>query len=334
MDRRSLYNSETMELDLFKFFVAVADARSFKQAAGTLHVSQPTLSRQIARLESELGTQLFERYGRHVECSAGGQFLLPLARTLIAHTEKTISLVREQAGAGLSVAQLGATGTTFAHFLTPILATFIATHPSVRLDLIEREDGGLEEAVISGELDCAVITSWGPTRAVRKHLLTEEVLLVVPRGHPLASQPAVALRTLIHESIVLPTEQMNTSRVLADAFRRAGFEPKFTLRANYPELLKKLVRTGLGVALLPKMLTTPETLEGLVAVPIEERVTRDLVLIYSWDRPLPAVARALVTHIQGQASSMTAKPVTLRESSDRSRRPRRGADKASDLATP
>ena len=55
-----------MELNLFKAFVAVSESRSFRRAAATLHVSQPALSRQIARLEAELGAQLFERYGRHV----------------------------------------------------------------------------------------------------------------------------------------------------------------------------------------------------------------------------------------------------------------------------
>lgn len=313
-----------MELDLFKSFVAVADARSFKQAAGVLHVSRPTLTRQIARLESELGTQLFERYGRHVECTTSGQFLLPLARRMIAHTEKILSLMREHAGTGLSTARLGATGVTFSHFLTPILATFIASHPGVRLDLVEREDSALEDAVVSGELDCAVITSRGPTRAATKHLFSEEVLLLVPHSHPLARQPAVALRKLAQESIVLPTEQLNISRVLADAFYRAGLEPKYSLRVNYPELLlKDLVRMGLGVALLPQMLLAPETLEGMVAIPFEERVVRDLILIYSWDRPLPAVARALMVHIQRQTALLGTDSVKPREPRDRSRRPRR-----------
>jgi DNA-binding transcriptional LysR family regulator len=323
-----------VELDLFKFFVAAAEARSFKRAAQLLHVSQPTLSRQIARLERELGVQLFERYGRHVECTASGEFLLPLARALIASTETTIRLVREQVGDGPSSVRLGATGMTLAHLLTPILATFIAAHPSVKLDLIEREDDRLEEAVISGELDCAVITSWGHTRAASKHLFSEEILLVVPRNHPLASRTVVSLKMLEHESIVLPTERMNTSRVLADAFSRAGFEPRFTLRANYPELLKKLAQMGFGVTLLPSMLVTPNTLEGAVAISLEERVVRDLALIYSWDRPLPVAARALMAHIQKQALLLTTTSHKHREPGDRSRRLKRATDATSGLPIP
>ena len=90
---------------------------------------------------------------------------------------------------------------------------------------------------------------------------------------------------LAHESILLPRATMNAGNLVVDAFRRAGFEPKFSYRANYPELTKALVRRGLGVAPMPKMLVGPETLDGLVAIPFEKPLSRDLVFIYPRDRP-------------------------------------------------
>ncbi len=174
-----------MELDLFKSFVAVAEARSFSRAARATHSTQPTLSRQIARLENELGTRLFERYGRHVECTPSGELLLPLAQAIITRANDAISLIREQAGAGPSTVRLGATGSVFAHLLTPALASFSAAYPNVSIDLVEKHDAACEDAVISGELDCAVMTPWGSTRTATHHLLTEEIRLVVPRGHRL-----------------------------------------------------------------------------------------------------------------------------------------------------
>lgn len=275
-----------MELNLYRAFVAVAELRSFSRAAATLNVTQPALSRQITRLESELGTQLFERYGRHVECTSGGQFLLPLAEAIIARADEAVSLMRERAGAGLSAARLGATGMVFAHFLTPILTSFITAHPTARLDLMEADDVALEEAVVDGKLDCAVYTPWKSTRAAAKHLLTEEILLVVARDHPLASLPAVTFSMLAKENILLPPAPLNISSIISDAFVRAGVEPRIAYRALYPELIKNLVRTGWGVAPMPKMLTSPEALGGLVAIPFEERLERELVLIHPWDRPL------------------------------------------------
>jgi DNA-binding transcriptional LysR family regulator len=291
-----------MELDLFKSFLAVAEARSFSRAARAMHSTQPTLSRQIARLESELGAQLFERYGRHVECTTTGQLLLPLAQAIITRTDEAISLIREQAGTGWSTVRFGAVGNVMAVLLTPILVSFLAAYPRVAVDLIEKDDAQLEESVISGELDCAVMTPWGSTRAAYQHLLTEEILLVVPRDHRLANERAVALRMLVNESILLPRGTMNAGNVTADALRRASFEPHFSYRANYPELTKALVRRGLGVAPMPKMLLAPETLEGLVAIPFQEPLYRDLNIIYPRDRPLSGGARALMVHIRAGVS--------------------------------
>jgi DNA-binding transcriptional LysR family regulator len=314
-----------MELNLFKAFLVVAEVRSFSQAAKRLSLSQPALSKQIARLEAELGTQLFDRYGRHVELTADGQFLLPLAESIVARMDETVSLMRERAGAGLTAARFGATGMVFAHFLTPILAAFITAHPNVRLDLVEADDLGLEEAVIGGKLDCAVCTPWKSTRAASRQLFKEEILLVVSRNHPLATKPAVTVDMLAKENMLLPPASMNISSIITDACRKGGVEPKISYRALYPDLIRNLVRTGWGVAPMPLMLTSPKALAGLVAIPFEPKLERDLILIYPWDRPLPAAARALMAHVHRQAALWVSKSAGQRQPSDRSRRPRRTA---------
>lgn len=287
-----------MELDLFKSFVAVAEARSFSRAARAMHSTQPTLSRQIARLEKELGAQLFERYGRHVECTVTGQLLLPLAQAIIARTDEAVSLIRDQVGTGSGTVRFGAVGNVMALLLTPILASFFAAYPRISVDLIEKDDAQLEDAVITGELDCAVMTPWGSSRTATQHLLTEEILLVMRKDHPLAVQRAVSLDMLANESILLPRAGLNAGNVTADAIRRAGVEPRLSRRANYPELTKALVKTGLGIAPMPKMLVAAENLEGLVAIPFDKPLYRDLNIIYPRDRPLSAGVRALMVHIR------------------------------------
>lgn len=287
-----------MELDLFKSFVAVAEARSFSRAARALHFTQPTVSRQIARLEKELGATLFERYGRHVECTVAGRMLLPLAQAIVTRTEDAIALVREQAGMGSQDVRFGAVGNVMALLLTPVLGSFLAAYPTVDLLLTEKDDAELEEAVVSGELDCAVMTPWGSSRTATQHLMTEEIVLVVPKQHRLGRLAVVPLSALADQSILLPRATMNTGNVVADALRREGFEPKFSYRANYPELIKALVRRGFGVAPMPEMLASADTLEGLVAVSFEQPLYRDLNIIYPRDRPLPAAAKALMAHLR------------------------------------
>ena len=250
--------------------------------------------------------RLFERYGRRVECTPDGKLLLPLAKAIVSRADDAARMMREHAGMVSSRVRVGSTGTVFGHLLSPILASFIKTYPKIHLDLIERDDTLLEEGVFNGELDCAIITAWGSSRAATTHLLTEEIMLIVRPDHPVAGQPAAVLAELADEPFLLPGHSLNTANLLLDACRRAGFEPKVPYRANYLELAKALVRQGLGIALLPKMFVPPQTLEGLVALPLEEHVTRDLELIYSNERPLPVAARSLALHIKASLSESTA----------------------------
>jgi DNA-binding transcriptional LysR family regulator len=287
-----------MELDQLRSFVAVAEVRSFTRAASLAHLTQPAISRQIARLEGELGVRLFERYGRRVECTPDGKLLLPLAKAIVARTDDAARMMREHAGMVSTRVRVGSTGTVFGHLLSPILASFIKTYPKVHLDLIERDDTLLEEGVFNGELDCAIITAWGSSRAACTHLLKEEILLVCRPDYWAAGQSSVSLADLAEEPFLLPGHSLNTANLLLDACRRAGFEPKVPYRANYIELSKALVRQGLGVALLPRMFIPPQTLDGLVAIPLKEHITRDLELIYSNERPLTVAARSLALHIK------------------------------------
>ena len=210
------------------------EARSFSKAAESLYSTQSTVSRQIARLEEMLDARLFVRYGRHVELTVAGELLLPLATAIVTRTEDAIGILREQSGGGPSTVHFGAVPMVMAHILIPLLAPFIAAYPGMSIDLMEKDDAQLEEAVISGELDCGVMTPWGSSRVSTYHLLTEELLLVVPREHPLATWPAVPFKMVATETILLPRATLHVSNLIVEAFRRRGLAPKFSSRCNYP----------------------------------------------------------------------------------------------------
>lgn len=287
-----------METDLLKTFSTVADARSFSKAAEILYSTQSTVSRQVARLEEILDARLFVRYGRHVELTTAGELLLPLANAIVTRTEDAVGIVREQAGGGPSNVHFGAVPMVMAHILVPLLAPFFAAYPGMSIDLMERDDAQLEEAVISGELDCGVMTPWGSGRVSAYHLLTEEMLLVVPRDHLLALRSVAPYRLAATETILLPRATLHVSNLIVEAFRKRSLAPKFSSRCNYPELNKELVRRGLGIAPMPMTLCSTASLEGLAAIPFEEPLTRDLHLIYPQDRALSAAARALIAYIR------------------------------------
>ena len=175
-----------------------------------------------------------------------GKLLLPLAKVIVSRADDAVRMMREHAGMVSSRVRVGSTGTVFGHLLSPILASFIKTYPKIHLDLIERDDTLLEEGVFNGELDCAIVTAWGSSRAAATHLLTEEIMLIVRPDHPVAGQPSVALADLADESFLFPGHSLNTANLLMDACRRAGFEPKVPYRANYLELCESPGPPGAG----------------------------------------------------------------------------------------
>jgi len=215
-----------METDLLKTFATVADARSFSKAAEMLYSTQSTVSRQIARLEEILDSRLFVRYGRHVELTTAGELLLPLANAIVTRTEDAVGIIREQAGGGPSNVHFGAVPMVMAHMLVPLLAPFFAAYPGMSIDLMEKDDAQLEEAVISGELDCGVMTPWGSGRVSAYHLLAEEMLLVVPREHPLAEMRVAPYKLAASETILLPRATLHVSNLIVEAFRKRGLSPR------------------------------------------------------------------------------------------------------------
>lgn len=125
---------------------------------------------------------------------------------------------------------------------------------------------------------------------------------MVPEGHHLADCPAVSFEMLAGESILLPPATHNFYNTVAAAMRKAGIEPRAPYRANYPELTKALVRKGVGVAPLPKMLVTGEGLEGLVAIPFAQPLYRNLCLVYQRGRSMSPGTRALMNYVKAAVS--------------------------------
>ena len=289
-----------MELSQLKHFVTIADTRSFTKAAQLLHLSQPALSYQIRRLETELGTRLFDRGSRRVTCTPDGELFLPLAQAVLFRADEAVRVLREHLGVEAGEVRLGANDSVSTYLLPGILASFRRNFPRVRVRLYEGGDMQLEHRVIDGTIDFAIVTAPGsPSALDTTPLFPEELLLVLPPNHRYAARTTVALRELSYEQFVFPTHAYNVVSQLVDACRVVGFEPKVSYQTGSLESVKGFVRQGLGVAVLPRMAVTgPGGVEALAAIPLDEHLTRSLNLIRGKDRSMPAAAQALMMHVR------------------------------------
>jgi len=283
-----------VELQQMRYVVAVAEERNFTQAAERCRVVQSALSHQIARLERELGTRLFERTSRRVRLTSAGEAFLPEARRALEAAERA----RAEAGAagGLVCGRLalGAIPTLCSIDLPAALREFRERYPKVRISLSSVGSEELVAQVRKGGLDAAflgVLPGHRPTGVRDRELARGELVAVVPTDHPLAGEATVDLRRLADEVFVdFPAGSAGRAQS-EEAFAAAGILREVAYEVSGADYLVRLVRNGLGVGLLPDGFA-PEV-EGVCAVPIRDAPARVERLVWRRTRPSPATAAFL-----------------------------------------
>ncbi|WP_098246557.1 LysR family transcriptional regulator [Streptomyces formicae] len=283
-----------MDLQQMRYVVAVAETGGFTRAAERCHVVQSALSHQVARLEKELGARLFERTSRRVRLTAAGEAFLPAARQALEAAERARAEVAAASGQIRGRLTIGAIPTVAAVDLPAVLRDFRARYPHVRISLRAGASERLVEQVRDGALDAAFlgVPPGFRLQGVRdRELAHGRHVAVVAPDHPLADREEVDLGTLADELFV-DFADGSAARAQSDAaFAAAGLRREVAFEVSGVELMARMVRNGLGIALLPGLFA-PE-LHGLRAVPLTNGPVRVERLIWSRLAPSPAAAAFL-----------------------------------------
>lgn len=257
-----------VDLRLVRYFLVMAEELHFTAAARRLYVSQPALSNQIRRLETQLGAQLFDRSPRGVTLTAAGQAFLPHARGAIAAIRSGVAEATAAAGRE-QVLRIDVLQTDLA---TPraVLARLRDRLPAVRLEVSSRGSRDQEQRLLSGELDLALCgsTAHCPDGLMHRIIRREALGVAVPADHPLATAEAVAVRELAQETHYLPRDDFapEWNEFVLGCCRTAGFTPRrHPASTDGTGSALELVRAGECVAL--GLLSTPAP-EGVVVRPL------------------------------------------------------------------
>jgi len=240
-----------VELRHLRYFLAIADARSFTRAAERLHVTQPTLSHQIKQLEHLVGTVLFERSTKDVELTAAGHLFKPYCERIIKEIESSAIAISELEGLMRGTLRM-AVFHSFSHsMLPPILSEFALRYPGVHVTarLVPRLD--MERDLVNAELDMAVAyVTDDNNQIVADRLFDEELVLVVGSKHPLAGRKGIQMRELAKLSLVLLTPEFGARQFVDRFFSDAGLQPHVVLEMNAIEPILASTRdSGLATVL-------------------------------------------------------------------------------------
>jgi LysR family hydrogen peroxide-inducible transcriptional activator len=248
-----------MNLRDLRYLVALADVLHFGKAAEACHVSQPTLSTQIRKLEDELGVALVERAPRHVMLTPAGRDIATRARRVLAEVDQMRETARRTSDPEAGSVRLGLFPTLGPYLLPHVVPRIRARFPRLELLLVEEKTEAVLHMLRDGKLDAAVLAlplheDWLET----EFLFEEPFLLAVPEGHPLAALRGNLRLSQLGDQHLLLLEEGHCLRDQAlEVCHLAGAGEKEGFRATSLETLRQMVAAGVGVTLLPMLAVKP-----------------------------------------------------------------------------
>lgn len=276
------------------YFRKVAETSSLSRAAAELRITQPAVSKQIRSLEGELGERLFDRIGKKVFLTRAGEVLLTHVDRILRSVDEAKIAVRDLSAECSGELVIGTSDHISIHRLPDVLKACITAFPKIDLKLRCHRSETILELVAKNQVDLGVITlQKTPTNITSRLIWKDPMSLVVPFGHPLTSAKRVRLKDIVQHGMILTEHATETRKMVDDVFAVHGLTPNVAMEVAYIETIKSLVRTGLGIAILPDKAVDVEVKGGaLVRLRITDAAfSRNLGVVYLKDKFLsrPAV---------------------------------------------
>ncbi len=292
-----------LKLEALEQFVCVARTKNFTRAADELHLSQSALSRAIQKLEEQLGQPLFERKPREVVLTELGERLLERAREILRLVEDTFAELSESGRRGRI--RLGTIPTIAPYFLPGLLGDFAEKHPDISVIVQEDTTENLIKRCSHGELDLAILALPVIAKYLEvEPLFDEELLLVVPAGHPLATSKTVAISALESYPFIMLNEAHCLSDNISSFCRRQAVQTVTVERTSQLATVQELVALDHGVSIVPAMARRIDATERRVYRSFNgEKPCRTVAMMWNEYRFQSNAVKALMQHLRTTTKS-------------------------------
>jgi LysR family transcriptional regulator, hydrogen peroxide-inducible genes activator len=295
-----------MEMHQLRYVVAVSRAGNFSRAAEQCHVSQPSLSQQILKLEEELGERLFDRMKREAKLTPHGEAFLPRAVKIL----EEVDAAKREASDAHSLLRgrliIGVLPTIAPYLLPTVLVGFAEKFPGVEIVVQEDTTARLLKLAQAYEIDFALASR--PIQDQRmevKDLFTEELRLALPAGHPLTRKRTVRLTDLEKEPFIVMKEGHCLGDQVLSFCDRRDLKPTINFRSAQLETIQALVRSGVGISLVPAMAARGERkdLPEYRSLPAP-KPERKIVAVWPKQRPLGRAANEFLKQTSAKCKEL------------------------------
>lgn len=295
-----------MDRGQLESFVTVAHTLHFGKAAEQLHLTQPAISAHIRQLEAELGTRLFDRWGRRTELTASGKLLLEHAERILNQFIEAEQALRDAQGVASGLVRIGSTSSLIFALFAPVLRACHERYPQVQVEVHSLSSAQVIAAVLAGDLDLGITYLHEPEPDLTSDILMEDTfMLIAPPDHPLARRSEISLTDLRDEPLLYFTHGTAGRSLLDARFAEAGITPKIYLELDLSSALLRLVAGGLGVALVSHLAVADDPVYNQVRiVPVRElRKPAPVVVLAHRDRYQSLAVRAVHDLLRNHAGT-------------------------------
>lgn len=274
-------------LQQITYFVKLADVLHYTRAAENLHISQPTLSYAISKLEKELDVEFFLKKGKKFNLTPYGKAFLPYARqaleTLAFGLQKVEALRRPEQ----STINLGYIYSVSGKIFPQIINSFsnAEDEPKVAFQFYQGIKADLVPRLIEGHLNLVIAGAYDMPRIQKAKLFSQELFLVLPGGHPLSSRKELSLEEVKTEPFILPKHTSGLREVLDRTFAQLGIVPHIIFEADECNAMLAFVSTGVGMAIMPAVPNFGKCVS--VHRIVNPVLCRDVALLWAQGRALP-----------------------------------------------
>jgi DNA-binding transcriptional LysR family regulator len=293
----SVERMSIVDIRQVEYFVEVSKQKNFTKAAAELHISQPSLSKTIKNLETELGVLLFYRGGKQIDLTDAGKAFLINARQFLDAYNNLTSELDDVMHLKKGEIKIGIPPIIGATFFSKLISKYKEAYPNFNIELNEVGSNTIKQGIHSGDLDIGLICNIPVQKKNFEiiKLLNDPLKLVVQKDHPLAKRTTIEFTDLENQPFVLYQQDFSLYDRIVEACRKHGFEPNIVCKSSQRDFMIEMVEAKLGVALLPSKICQQLTHHDVIAISFKQPpVHLELAMIWKKNKYLPYSVRAFI----------------------------------------
>jgi DNA-binding transcriptional LysR family regulator len=286
-------------MNRYTAFIKIMETGSFTKAAAELGYTQSAVSQMVRALEEELSTTLFLRSRQGVTLTPDAEEFLPYLKALHHAHRELEEKCREMQGLQKGIIRIGTFSSVSSNWLPDLIRDFKAKYPSVRFELHQGDYTSIAQLIKEGSVDFGFVH---PDAQAVSELRTiplqqDEMLVVVPRNHPLTRQKKIFLRDLVQESYILLDEGQLS--VPLEFFKRENLRPNIQYRVHDDYTIMSMIESGLGISILPKLIVSRSPYR-IATLALSPPIVRTISLAFKNRKVLPIASRYFMDFIVAQ----------------------------------